>query len=410
MRHNVPVHLPPKEQAVLELLLTLRGGIASHELIEDKVWPRQVVSYASMARCIYSLRLLLGHRGKALIETVPKRGYRLAVEIRQPAQGKPKARERSIETETLAYSHYLAGLQHANRGGLEDLSHAVDRFQAAARVDPGYAMAYSAIADVRMYQILKGYLSPSKGLRLGLEAASRALELDPLLVPALSIRGWFLGMVERRLTKGLELLAEAQSLDPEYSRLYAYRAWLLRAAGRAEEALEVTGEAIGLDPINLLNRHAHTWSLFVVGRAAEALAMEQELVGEFGDDAAAHAYCSVFSAYLGRHELALHHSERSMALSPESPIIWAASAYALVRAGRHSEAAALAGRAERQQSPHCPPAWLAPVHVALGDEAKAFELLERGLADRCPWTLTARLDPRQSHLFAAIEVDSLFIP
>ena len=63
---------------MLRLLLSLEGRVVSHQMIEDTLWPRQVVSYASMARCVYSLRKHLDAEGETYIQTI--RGYLMPLE------------------------------------------------------------------------------------------------------------------------------------------------------------------------------------------------------------------------------------------------------------------------------------------------------------------------------------------
>lgn len=75
-----PVHLPPKELALLRLLAEADGRVVRKEDIFDRVWPDTAVSDASLTRCIRSIRAALGERGRqgGYIETLHGRGYRFA--------------------------------------------------------------------------------------------------------------------------------------------------------------------------------------------------------------------------------------------------------------------------------------------------------------------------------------------
>ena len=59
-RKGQVVKLPPKERALLELLIENAGSIVGQREIEHRIWPRQDVSYSSISRCVYSLRKILG--------------------------------------------------------------------------------------------------------------------------------------------------------------------------------------------------------------------------------------------------------------------------------------------------------------------------------------------------------------
>ena len=84
--------LDPKVMDVLVLLARHAGQVVLREQLFEQLWPGVVVSEQSLSRCIHELRRHLGLAGggnqyRDLIETVPKRGYRLnsAVERVQAA-------------------------------------------------------------------------------------------------------------------------------------------------------------------------------------------------------------------------------------------------------------------------------------------------------------------------------------
>jgi len=96
------IALPPKELALLELLLLSGNEVVSHRSIENAVWPKQVVSYASLARCVYSLRQKLKDQGKRVLVTVAKRGYRIAVPVTKIRDKNSSTLESLIRTQPLA--------------------------------------------------------------------------------------------------------------------------------------------------------------------------------------------------------------------------------------------------------------------------------------------------------------------
>ena len=93
-------NLDPKVMGVLVLLAQNAGRVVSREELRDRLWPNAVVTDDSLTRCIYELRRQLSHAGgherfKAMLQTVPKRGYRLNATISPlapelaPAPAKP---------------------------------------------------------------------------------------------------------------------------------------------------------------------------------------------------------------------------------------------------------------------------------------------------------------------------------
>jgi TolB-like protein/DNA-binding winged helix-turn-helix (wHTH) protein len=78
--------LDPKVMDVLVVLAQHAGHVVLREDLLSRLWPNTVVTDDVLSRCIYELRRQLSQAGgdehlKALIETVPKRGYRLTVEV-----------------------------------------------------------------------------------------------------------------------------------------------------------------------------------------------------------------------------------------------------------------------------------------------------------------------------------------
>ena len=79
------VRLEPKVMEVLRLLARHAGRVVPRDDLMNEVWPDVVVTEHTLSRCIYQLRSQLdkiaGEREKALIETLPKRGYRLLASV-----------------------------------------------------------------------------------------------------------------------------------------------------------------------------------------------------------------------------------------------------------------------------------------------------------------------------------------
>jgi TolB-like protein/DNA-binding winged helix-turn-helix (wHTH) protein/Tfp pilus assembly protein PilF len=84
--------LDPKVMDTLLVLAEAANQVVLRDLLMARLWPDAVVTDESLSRCIYELRRQLSLAGgderfTALIETIPKRGYRLrgTVEPRAPA-------------------------------------------------------------------------------------------------------------------------------------------------------------------------------------------------------------------------------------------------------------------------------------------------------------------------------------
>lgn len=87
-RGDQSIKVEPKVMAVLECLANEAGNVISREQLEATVWAGQIVGYDSLASTIIKLRKAFSDDSKnpSIIETVPKRGYRLIATV---AQAKP---------------------------------------------------------------------------------------------------------------------------------------------------------------------------------------------------------------------------------------------------------------------------------------------------------------------------------
>ena len=139
----------------------------------------------------------------------------------------------SVPTENLAaYEAYLLGRQRLARETAAALAEAVDYFQQAIELDPGFALAYVGLADSYAWQVFFGGLAREEGLARAQAAADKALALDDQLGEAYNSLA---GIKEERGDyEGAEAMyRRALELNPNYATAYywyggptALRTWV----------------------------------------------------------------------------------------------------------------------------------------------------------------------------------------
>jgi Tol biopolymer transport system component/DNA-binding winged helix-turn-helix (wHTH) protein len=84
-REGRPVALTPKLAATLIALVDKHGHIVEKAELMQLVWPETVVEEGNLTQNVHNLRKLLGDRSESgvVIETVPRRGYRLMGDVLQ---------------------------------------------------------------------------------------------------------------------------------------------------------------------------------------------------------------------------------------------------------------------------------------------------------------------------------------
>ena len=128
-KNGTTVRLPPTESRLLELLLRSRGQMLSHRDIEEGIWPRQTVSYSSLARGIYSLRKILCQSRQHFIQTVPKRGYRFVKDVSAVPVYSPETSVSLDDLEAVDRSFFFEGLRESARASSGAMQRAVDCFE-----------------------------------------------------------------------------------------------------------------------------------------------------------------------------------------------------------------------------------------------------------------------------------------
>jgi serine/threonine protein kinase/Tfp pilus assembly protein PilF len=163
-----------------------------------------------------------------------------------------------------AYELYLQGRYSWNKRTSADLGTAISYFNQAIAKDPGYALAYSGLADA--YSTLPAYGgAPSEYYPKSNAAARRALALDASLAHPHAILGasemeydWDFAGGEAEYQKALEL-------DPNDATAHQWHAEDISSiGGREQEALAEVNRAHQLDPQSLIISQSlggvHLWA------------------------------------------------------------------------------------------------------------------------------------------------------
>ena len=311
-----------------------------------------------------------------------------------------------------AHSAYLQALYLWNRRNAPGLRKAIALFAEAVRRDPSYAQAYGGMAMA--YVVMPAYddVGNRDMLRLGRDAAARALALDSENVQALTALAYIDGL-EYRNASAEKLFRRAISADSSFATAHFWHGLLLMQEMRTEEALIEIQHARALEPASLVINTAVTQVLYDMRRydAAEA------------QGRAVFQLDSTFQ--LGVVDLAKVFIEQGKAAQAIPMLLGfidvpgfshlekaSVAAYALARAGKADEARSLLKKVEPlpgSQVTHR--GMFAAALDAVGEREKAVEALRKAVDDNDLWLahyLAAapydglRKDPRVAQLFARV--------
>jgi serine/threonine protein kinase/tetratricopeptide (TPR) repeat protein len=145
---------------------------------------------------------------------------------------------------------YLKGRYAWNKRGHSDLVTAISYFNQAIAKDPGYALAYSGLADA--YSVLSSHGgTPTEDYPKSNAAARKALELDATLAHPHAVLGTNMMQYERDFAGGEGEFKKAFELDPNDATAHQWYAQNIGfIGGREREALAEINLAHQLDPLS----------------------------------------------------------------------------------------------------------------------------------------------------------------
>jgi TolB-like protein len=193
------------------------------------------------------------------------------LKVRVLGQGERSAAV-SGTTNVEAHDLYLRGLAQWQKREENALFAAIDAFERAIAVDPVFAQAWGGLAMT--YAVLPAYtnrLPTAASADRSLDAAQRALALDPAQPEPYLAMGSGAGAFYGRRETGAELLRRAIELRPSSATAHQWLGTTLVEMGRLEEGIASLERAAELDPRSLIVANNHASMLLIAGRDAKAI-------------------------------------------------------------------------------------------------------------------------------------------
>ncbi len=187
----------------------------------------------------------------------------------------PKDRERlaSVPTEDLpALDAFFEARQLLETRRPADIERAIELLERATSRDPGFALAYVALADALRLASNYGELRANDADERGWRAVRAALAINDRLGEAYASLG---NLLHRRgdIVRAEEAFLKGIEFSPSYAPLYQwYGEFLGRLAGRPDDAVTYSRIAVTLDPKSAIIKHDYGEVLSTAGRTEEAIA------------------------------------------------------------------------------------------------------------------------------------------
>jgi TolB-like protein/Tfp pilus assembly protein PilF len=277
---------------------------------------------------------------------------------------------------------YLKGRYYFATWSREGLRKAISHFQRALEIDPTYASAYEGLAWSLAVLGYWGFMPIHEAYPKAKAAALHALLLDPSLSEAHTslalvkwLHDWDLAGFRTEIATALELNPNS----PFAHLLHGlFLATIERDRGRTVAELKTLLE---LDPLSPVSNFSAAFVLVFAGAYEEAAERARRTLTLYPDVPLAMYALGWAEVGLRQDAEALAVFEQAANRSPD-PIALSYVAFAAGRAGRKEAASALLERLTGEAKEPLPDFACALIHIGLSDFDRAFECLERSLADR----------------------------
>jgi DNA-binding winged helix-turn-helix (wHTH) protein/tetratricopeptide (TPR) repeat protein len=437
--------LSPHLARLLETLIEHPGELVTREVLRARVWPPQTfVDFdRGLTVAMNRLRQALGDRSQqsALIETIPRRGYRwrttvekiareLPVPRSDPAAGRATLRRvvavvypvltAVVITATAGLAGwqswfrvdpprradmYMKALLLPSAASPSQWHTKIQYLKLAILRDPRDAAAHAELARSYTQGAVFGFAPARDAIGDARSEAFEALRIDKRLADAYvalgdaQLAGWDWAGASSAYERAL-------ALEPESERALESRARLLTYAARFDQAIEIWNHVRERDPVDPGSVLKLATTYIHARRFDEANAVLLRLSAH--DPAAPRVLIARGIASAGRRSCAeaLRDVDDAMTGSQleDDEVSLVATGWVYATCGRGIDARRLLQRCESlTRSTAADPISLAILHAALGERERALELIERGIAERSPVAVvldvdmmldTVRADPR----------------
>ena len=298
-----------------------------------------------------------------------------------------------------AYRLYLKGRHHWNRWTEEGFYKAIEYFQQAVEKDPGYALAYTGLADSYVLLGWNSYLPPKEAFPKGKAAAKTALDLDPDLAEAHTSLAALLWLYDWQWEEAQREFKRSLELSPTYPTANHWCAEYVMTMGRHEDAMSRMKHGQELDPLSLIINVAVGWAFYHSRRYDEAVEQLRRTAELEPNYPVTYWILGLVLRKIGRYELAITEGEKAAKLSSGSPLMRAALAHTLGAAGRTTEAFKIRDDLTRLATQtYVAPYFFAGIHIGLGENDCAIEYLEKSYREHSHWLIYLHIDPSMDGL------------
>ncbi len=328
------------------------------------------------------------------------------------ATGTGRAAERGTSNVD-AYDDYLRGYYQYSRRGAR-IAKAIEYFSLAVGADSSFARAWAGLGLSLAASTIYGGVDAADVLPRALQAAERAVALDPKSAEAYMSMG-LVHTYAQRWTKGEDAYKQAIVLDSTLALVRMHYGRLLFTVGRLPESLAQLERGKRLDPLNA-NLHATMASaLWRLGRGADAELSAKRAFELDSTVNAARTQVLMILVSNGKADEARAHANRLLTYVGTDLVVRGTVAYAFARIGDMPRALAMIDSLERSAADSRADVALTRAYLGTRDAPKALAAMERVVNSHRPFAVSqefqtemfdpVRGNPKYDELLRKMDLD-----
>ena len=192
-----------------------------------------------------------------------------------------KHEEKLVKTSTQnieAYTLFLKGLHFHNKITPKNTKKAIEFFEKAIALEPGYAHAYAMAAASYAFLGATGQMQPKEAFEIVHRYSDKALQLDSSLSAGYSAKGAAYLLYDWKWKQAYESLIKAVELHPATTEAHQLLSLYYLSTKRKNEAVDIMEKALQVDPISPIVNQYLADAYLNAGRTDDALKQVERLL------------------------------------------------------------------------------------------------------------------------------------
>jgi len=302
--------------------------------------------------------------------------------------------KRQSTQDLAAYNNYLEGLFLWNKRNPESLLKSLEYFQKAIKLDPGFALAYTGVADT--YHLLSSYglLSPDMGFAEAKKAAMTAISIDEDLAQGYNSLAAIMLLHDWKWDESENAFEQSIKLNPNNIQTCLWFGLYHGLFREFDRAISLINNAISLDPVSPVACTDLGQIYYFKGQYDQAIREYEKSLSLDSNYVYTYAYLGQAFAAKGMLVEANNAFQTAVSLTAgQDPATMAGLGYVYALQKKTGQARSVISTLyEMDEKLYIHPIYFAVIHIGLGEYDLALDWLEKGFHEHSEWMVFLQVE------------------